>query len=204
MADGPSSPRDRLLEAILAHVAEHGTHELTLRGLAADVGTSHRMLSYHFGSRDGVLVAITRAVEARQREHLAHLVTASGGDLVDVMREMHRQLTDPSLWPQERLFFGLYARALQGHPDAAPLLDGVVDGWLAPLSALFERAGFSPDEALAEGRLALAVARGLLLDLLATGDREGIDRAMERFVARYADTGPPAAGDPGRRRDAER
>lgn len=161
------------------------------------------MLSYHFGSRDGVLVAITRAVESRQREHLAHLIAASSGDLVDVMRQMHRQLTDPSLWPQERLLFGLYARALQGHPDAAPLLEGVVDAWLAPLSALFERAGFSPDEALAEGRLALAVARGLLLDLLATGDREGIDRAMERFVARYADTRPPAAADASRRRDPE-
>jgi hypothetical protein len=34
-------------------------------------------------------------------------------------------------------------------------------------------------------RLGLAVTRGLLLDLLATGDRDGVDEAMEMFIAWY-------------------
>jgi hypothetical protein len=36
-------------------------------------------------------------------------------------------------------------------------------------------------------RLGVAVVRGLLLDLLATGDRAGVDAAMERFIAAFAD-----------------
>jgi AcrR family transcriptional regulator len=52
-SDGPTSSRDRLLAAALEHVATHGIGNLSLRGLAAALGTSHRMLSYHFGSREG-------------------------------------------------------------------------------------------------------------------------------------------------------
>jgi hypothetical protein len=32
----------------------------------------------------------------------------------------------------------------------------------------------------------VAVVRGLLLDLLATGDREAVDAAMERYIAGIA------------------
>ena len=35
-------------------------------------------------------------------------------------------------------------------------------------------------------RLGLAVTRGLLLDLLATGDRAGVEAALEVFARRYA------------------
>jgi hypothetical protein len=38
-------------------------------------------------------------------------------------------------------------------------------------------------EAQAEARLAIAVTRGLLLDLLATGDLAAVDAAMDRFTA---------------------
>ena len=54
--------RERLLAGAIEHVAEHGVGNLSLRGLAAALGTSHRMLIYHFGSRDGLLIEVIRAV----------------------------------------------------------------------------------------------------------------------------------------------
>ena len=50
--------RERLLAAAAEHIAAHGSSDLTLRGLAADIGTSHRMLIYHFGSKEGLLVDV--------------------------------------------------------------------------------------------------------------------------------------------------
>jgi hypothetical protein len=38
-------------------------------------------------------------------------------------------------------------------------------------------------DARAAARLGLAVMRGLLLDLLATGDQKGCREALERFIA---------------------
>ena len=96
-----------------------------------------------------------------------------------------RRLADPAMWPNERLFFEIYALALQGRPHAARLLDEVVEAWLAPLTALILRQGGDEADARAEARLAVAVTRGLLLDLLATRDGEGVESAMARFVRRY-------------------
>ncbi|HEY3143705.1 MAG TPA: TetR/AcrR family transcriptional regulator [Acidimicrobiales bacterium] len=176
-----TSPRARLLAAAVDHVAGHGVTGLSLRELAAAVGTSHRMLIHHFGSKEGLLVEVVRAVEARQRAALAELQATSDVSLEEAGRRFWERLTDPSLDRHERLFFELYGQALQGRPWAASLLDGIVDDWIRPLCELLVAAGRPAATASADARLALAVARGLLLDLLATGDRAGVTAAMERF-----------------------
>jgi AcrR family transcriptional regulator len=178
--------RERLLAAAMDHVAQHGVGNMSLRGLAAALGTSHRMLIYHFGSRDGLLIEVIRAVEAQQRAALAQLMLDEQSSSADTMRRMWRRLADPALWPNERLFFEVYAQALQGSPHALPLLDGIVDDWVEPLTRIAVAQGRSEPEARAEARLGVAVARGLLLDLLATGDRESVDAAMERYIAALA------------------
>ena len=58
--------RDELLAAVVADCAEHGLGNRSLRDIADHVGTSHRMLIHHFGSREELMVAVVQAVEARQ------------------------------------------------------------------------------------------------------------------------------------------
>ena len=174
-------PRDKLLAAAVDYVAEHGVADLRLRRLAAALGTSHRMLIHHFGSKEGLLVEVVRVVEQRQRAALAELRTDPGLSVDEIGRRFWQRLTDPDLNRNERLFFEVYSQALQGRPWALPLLDGVVDDWLEPLGELVATPGTPRATARADARLALAVARGLLLDLLATGDREATDAAMDRY-----------------------
>lgn len=180
--------RQRLLDAALDHVAANGVSDLSLRQLAAALGTSHRMLIYHFGSKEKLLVALIQTVEQRQRAALATLddATAASTDTIEVMRRFWRRLADPALWPHERLFFEMYGQALQGRTGTTALLDGVVAAWLEPLAALIRRAGVAPEDARAHARVAVAITRGLLLDLLATGDRDGVDEAAECFLTTWA------------------
>jgi AcrR family transcriptional regulator len=176
-------PRQRLLEAAIEHIATRGVTDLSLRELAAAIGTSHRMLIHHFGNREGLWVEVIRAVEQHQRDSLATIVpdpAASGGD---AMRQWWRHISDPALWPTERLFFELYGQALQGRPGTTELLDGIVDAWVEPAAEGFVAFGMEREEALAQARLGIAVSRGLLLDLLATGDRAAVDAAMEAYIA---------------------
>ena len=181
--------KEKLLAAVIDRLTEHGLGDESLRGLAAAIGTSHRMLIYHFGSKEGLLIEVVRTMEARQRALLAALEAevAAGPELgpVDLLRRFWERSADPSLWPAERLFFELYGQALQGREGTTPFLDGIVESWLGPLEALIVRLGGRPEEARAEARFGVAVVRGLLLDLLATGDREGVDEAMERHIAGY-------------------
>jgi AcrR family transcriptional regulator len=178
--------RERLLAAAMEHVAAHGVGNLSLRGLAAALGTSHRMLSYHFGSREGLLIEVIRTVEAQQRAALAEMLLDADAPPAETMRRMWRRVADPALWPNERLFFEVYAQALQGSPHALPLLDGIVEDWVEPLTRLAVDQGRPEAEARAEARLGVAVTRGLLLDLLATQDRAAVDEAMERYISAMA------------------
>lgn len=179
-----AGPRARLLAAVIEQVQRNGLSDLSLRELAAAIGTSHRMLLYHFGSREGLLIAVVRAVEEAQRDFLRELALDPSVPPGEMMRAMWRRLADPSLWPNERLFFELYAQALQGRPGVTDLLDGIVDEWVTPFAALGVQHGMAPEDAAAEARLAVAVTRGLLLDLLATGNRSAVDAAMERYIAK--------------------
>jgi AcrR family transcriptional regulator len=176
-------PKARLLAAVVAHVAEHGVGELSLRQLAAAIGTSHRMLNYHFGSKEGLLVEVVKTVEARQRDALARLQADPAGTRAELARRFWRQLTDPALRAHERLFFELYGQAAQGRPGTTALLDGIVENWVEPVAALERAQGRSPREARARARLGLAVSRGLLLDLVATNDLDAVNDAMEQFIA---------------------
>ncbi len=188
----PPAPRDALLAAVVAHALANGIADQSLRSIAETVGTSHRMLIHHFGSKEGLLVEVIRAVEARQREVLSELRTEGGDpDPVAAGQRFWAHLCDPALAPQERLFFEVYGQALQGRPWAAPLLAGIVDDWVGPLSEWLASSGpggrEAPGDAAArvDARLMVAVARGLLLDLLATGDRDAVDAAHARFTDLY-------------------
>jgi AcrR family transcriptional regulator len=194
-------PRGRLLAAAVDHVTGHGVGDWSLRGIAAAIGTSHRMLIYHFGSKEGLLVEVVRTVEERQREALAELRrdldADPPADPADLARRFWRRLADPALWPAERLFYELYGQALAGRVGTVRFLDGIVESWLDPLAELVRRTGVPPERVRATARLGVAVARGLLLDLLATGDREGVDEAMERFIEIHPLTGTPPTGPAG-------
>jgi AcrR family transcriptional regulator len=172
-----SQARDRLLAAAVSHALSGGIADLSLRELAAAIGTSHRMLIYHFGSRQGLLAAVTKEVEEQQKAALL-----GSGATPDDARKSWQRLSDPSLWPQERLFFELYAHALLGRPGTEGFLDGIVESWVTPIAAALAGAGADERTARADARLAVAVVRGLLLDLLATKDRTGVDEAYERFM----------------------
>ena len=181
-------PRDRLLAAAVEQARQGGIADLSLRELAAAIGTSHRMLIYHFGSREGLLAAVARAVEEAERATLLNCgVTAE-----EALRFWTR-VSDPALWPAERLFFELYVQALFGRLGDERFLDSSVEGWIAPLAGAMVQAGASETTARADARLGLAVVRGLLLDLLATGDRAGATEAYERFLQLHEAAAPTDA-----------
>jgi AcrR family transcriptional regulator len=187
------APRERLLAAAVDYAGEHGIVDVSLRTLAAAIGTSHRMLIHHFGSKAGLLAAIVAEVERRQRVALAADEPPVDASLIELGRQGWQRVADPALWPYERLFFELYAQALRD-PDSplAPTGD-LIEPWLDQLVPLYERRGLSTRQARAAARLGIAVTRGLLLDLLATQDRAGVDDAMEAFLemAGRAESGSP-------------
>jgi AcrR family transcriptional regulator len=165
--------RRQLLDALIDAFADGGIGDRSLRDVADVVGTSHRMLLHHFGSRDELLLAIVDEVERRQMTVLPDAATQPA----DAMAAMWADVRRPELRRFERLFFECYARGAQGERPFARMLPGAVESWLSEGGA---KTGHSADPAFV--RLGLAVTRGLLLDLVATDDDEGVDAAAQAFV----------------------
>jgi AcrR family transcriptional regulator len=168
--------RQELLDAVVKECAANGIGDRSLRDVAAAVGTSHRMLLHHFGSRNEFLLAIVEEVERRQRALLRELPTEPAAAIAAMWADLRR----PELRPFERLFFECYARGVQGEQPFARMLPGAVDAWLTEDE--------TTDPALV--RLGLAVMRGLLLDLVATDDRRGVDAAAQAFTDLVRRAGP--------------
>jgi AcrR family transcriptional regulator len=68
-----ATDRDQLLDKVADHVLAHGLIGLSLRPVAAAVGTSDRMLIYHFRSRDALVSAVVARATERAVDHVAAL-----------------------------------------------------------------------------------------------------------------------------------
>jgi AcrR family transcriptional regulator len=181
-----SAARDALLDRCLEVLRRTGFSQLSLRDIATAAGTSHRMLIYHFGSREGLLAQVVARMESEQRALLAELATGSG-TIFDISRAFWERVTAPDMLPVQRLFFEIYVQALYGREWTGAFRESVIRAWEEPLTEFFARAGLDDDLARTHARLGLAVTRGLGLDLLLTGERARVDAAMELFAAMVRD-----------------
>lgn len=174
------SPREQLLARVLAWFSEHGVGDTSLRTLAAGIGTSHRMLIYHFGSREGLLGAVVEAVERTEQDALLELV-ATHEDPFEAGAAFWSRVADRAevFAP---LFFELSSHAMRGEPHAEALRRWLSTGWVDTAHAAYLRLGLDDARARTLALQSLAMTRGLLFELCATGDRRGVDAAMAAWT----------------------
>ncbi len=193
-APATSPRRHELLELAYAYVLERGVSDLSLRPLAAAIGSSPRVLLFLFGSK----AELVQALLARAREDELELLSraratsgAEGGDLLAVAADLWSWLSAEERRGLLTLWVEGYARSLID-PDGpwGGFAAATVADWLEVLTAAAEAPGAGAD-AGAGGRaageveptLVLAVLRGALLDLLATGEVERTTGAVNRQLA---------------------
>ncbi|MGL5818931.1 MAG: TetR/AcrR family transcriptional regulator [Phycicoccus sp.] len=168
-SSAPSDQKLILLGGAVDHVLEHGIGTVSLRPLAAALGTSDRMLIYYFGTREALLVAVLHEVGRRLAATLddalpvepvsAGTLFAAAGDLVD----------DPAVERYLRLYIELSGLAAAGREPFRAATAGIADGWMAWTAARLDPAEGRPEETAA-GILAL-VDGVLLLRFVLGGDR---------------------------------
>lgn len=183
----PTPRREALLADAVDYVLRRGVADLSLRPLAAELGTSDRMLVYHFGSK-GQLV---EQVLDRTASVLAAMLleaTGSGDDTPTVrLRRVWRQLSGPEAEPYARLWFEVYGLAVRGLEPYRAVTTRTVRAWLDLSKEILVAGGAPPALAQRLATVEVAAIEGLLLDLLATGDRRRIDRAADDIIAHVTD-----------------
>jgi AcrR family transcriptional regulator len=173
----------RLLQALFDEFGETGpSPNLSMRQVAERLGVHHTLLTYHFGSRPGLLSAVLS--EARRRDNL--VIAATGDDLgfVDMLRAIWGFYANTEHEERTRAFFHLIGLAVYER--------GAFDGFVADLDDLTHllraaacREGLGSAEAAQRSLIAIACIRGLLLQRLLSPSEE-VDAAAERFIGSFA------------------
>ncbi len=177
-----SERREELIEKALDYFLEHGLAGLSLRPLAGKIGTSARLLVYHFGSKDGLITTVMDEVRTRTQKSFAASAAraergTSGGIAKGAMHIFWAWITHPANIPYLRLLFEVQILALQNPDVYAHYLEGGSSSWLE----LIEDSLPPSRENHVLATLCAAVIDGLLLEYLSTGDRRRTTKALDLF-----------------------
>src|SRR5262245_4500936 len=178
--------RAALLDAVVRYLAEHGLANVSLRPMARQLGVSVNALVHHFGSKDDLIVAALRRsetvqkdVEAQWLERRPHLSQA------DLLRSWWRWITaSPQNLAVVRL--GIEAAALDATVTGLPrqVRGDQIGIWRANIEQRLLEECVAQSTATIEASLAKAMFTGLVVDLLASGQRARLTRALELGLER--------------------
>lgn len=173
--------RERLLDACTDYALQHGLPD-RLGPLATATGTSSRMLIYHFETRDRLRREILEQARQRQVETWTEFLSLRPDEPYTVtLARAWSAISGPQGEPYLRMFSRLNDSA--GEPLWPGFRRRATTDWLDPLEQGMNSVG-KPELAT----VVLAVIRGLLMDLDATGDSERADRAFADFLRAVFDS----------------
>ena len=167
--------KDELRDRALDHCLAHGISELSLRPVALEIGSSARLLIYHFGSRDGLIAAVINEAHRRVQASFGDMLSVAEGE--DLLREFWEWTTDPCNTPYLRLIFEVQMLALQNPAVYARYLRGTSSSWLAVIETALPPSA----DRRARATLCAAVIDGLLLEFLSTQDLGRTSDALDIF-----------------------
>ncbi len=187
--------RPELLSSVTELLLEQGIANLSLRAVAEGVGVSHATLLRHFSSKEELLTAVLVNIRT---DLAARMSTdpelASANSTAQLITRLWQLLCDPKEQRQFLLLFeliGRHPRRGQGDPQ---LSESLVLDWIELIAERLVGEGWTRHEAEPVATLVLAQVRGLQIDLLVTGDRDRVDRAMQTSLRLLHPPSPTTSG----------
>jgi AcrR family transcriptional regulator len=155
--------REELAEAATDYALEHGLIGLSLRPLAEALGTSDRMLLYHFADKDDLVATILRTTSARSVGTLRELPPSR--DLRTAVLDLWQAVTTGSQERCQRLYVEAAALGLFGREPYATEVREANAGWMSALADHLVGAGVPRRESRRAANLVDATFVGLQMDL---------------------------------------
>lgn len=172
------SRRDQLLDAALSYCVKHGLSNLSLRPLADEIGSSARLLIFHFKSKDDLVAAVLVELNKRLQASFEEVLASASPSAHPPLRRFWDWATSDEALPSLRLLYELQIVAVQNPDKYARYLEKTSLDWLAVATASLS----TKDANEAIPTLCIAVFDGLMLEFISSGDRERLTRALDAFV----------------------
>ena len=154
--------RDELAEAATDYALEHGLIGLSLRPLAEAVGTSDRMLLYHFADKDDLVSTILRTSTSRSVASIRAVPPSA--DLRSAVLDLWAAVTTGDQQRCQRLYLEAAALGLFGSEPYATEVPAANAAWMGAMSDHLTRSGLARSAARRAVTLIDATFMGLQID----------------------------------------
>jgi AcrR family transcriptional regulator len=154
--------REELAEGATDYALAHGLIGLSLRPLAEALGTSDRMLLYHFRDKDDLVATILHTSNTRSVSAIRAL--AAPPDVRRAVLELWRLISTGPLQQCQRLYVEAAALGLLGRQPYAALMREENEAWMSAVAEHFRRAGLDRRAAVRAATLVDAAFMGVQLD----------------------------------------
>jgi AcrR family transcriptional regulator len=136
-----------LLEGMAAHVLQHGLSGASLRPLAKAVGTSDRMLIYHFGSKERLVERLLVYIADKLKRQLDDSLPPRRADsrsqcAAEILEFMNRD----EIRPFARIWFDILSGAQKGDPVQKQVGSEIMASFHAWLSGRVPAGEADPDK----------------------------------------------------------
>jgi AcrR family transcriptional regulator len=167
-----------ILDRTVEYILETGISDLSLRPLAAALGTSARMLIYYFGSKDALVID---ALEEIRRRQYADLDPLKSGAAEGALRRYWRWTSARERRAYVRLRLEVSMLSLHEPARYRQFLTDDTQHWLRFIEQSLRSASLPEREVSTLSTLTVAAMNGLELDLVATGDLDRLNDAFDEL-----------------------
>jgi AcrR family transcriptional regulator len=177
-ADIPMNSKETIISAAADYILEKGDLSDSIRDIAKNVGTSHRMVNYHFGGSDGFWEALVNEIRKKEILRIRHLHEENKYPL-SVSPYVNTFITQE----YKKVFnivLEIYLKALKNPDGFSAFRHSYIDDWIASISQGIDRQ--YPEIRNISGTLArikVAFIRGILLDYFMTNDVQALMQACK-------------------------
>ena len=172
--------RTELLHAAMDCIGRNGLADHSMRRIARQIGVSAPTLLRHFTSKEQLL---TEALTALQRDEIETLTQAfAGKNIADGLYSLWQSHLSHGSRDRLRAASEFQAIAVRDPGRFPSYHQNVTRPWVEVLHQALQRSGCPDDQCIAIATLLAGAYRGLLTDLLATGENRRVGRGFDALM----------------------
>ncbi len=171
------SRRDDLVSQATDYVLEEGLIGLSLRPLAAALGTSDRMLNYHFGSKDELVASVLRESSSRSSAQIDELTPATS--VRQAVLDLWTAISGPDQQRCQRMYVEAAALGLFGSEPYASAVREANEVWFESIRKFLVDSGAPVRRAKRMAVVMEAALMGFQLDLPLDDNDADLNRAVK-------------------------
>ena len=170
--------KEILTDDLVGYLLEHGLSDLSLRPLADALGTSARLLIYHFESKEGLLTEVLDSMQTRLRMSFGSMLERRGERSERPLKVFWDWAITDENYPYFKLLYELQILAVQNPAVYGQYLQRNASNWSELIATALPETERTPAMVTLLG----AVFDGLFLELMCTGDRKRTTQAIQQFI----------------------